>query len=327
MSGGAHGTVKKILITGGAGFIGSHLAKRCIDGGDSVTIVDNLSSGDISNVPEDAECIIGDISEKKTYRTLLAGRKFDCVLHLAAQSSGEISDERPDLDLRSNTLGTLLLLQWCKKQDVPRFLYASSMAVYGNPQKVPVSEATPPAPLSFYGISKMAAEHYIFSYSGKGLQTTVFRMFSVYGPGQDLNNLKQGMVSIFLAYLLKNEPVWVRGSRDRFRDFIYIDDVADAWYKSISNKKTYGKTYNLATGRKTFVHELIREEILSLGLDPDIYPVRYEGFTPADQFGLYADIGRIRKDLDWKPRYSLKDGLALMARWAKGRSDRKVERK
>lgn len=311
--------MSRILITGGAGFIGSHLAKKCIASGDSVTVLDNLSTGNEANVPEGAEFIEGDISAIKTFRGL-SGSKFDCVLHLAAQSSGEVSDERPGLDLNVNALGTLYLLEFCRKQNIPRFLYASSMAVYGNPPSVPVPEETPLVPLSFYGISKMTAEQYIRHYAETGLKTTVFRMFSVFGPGQDLSNLKQGMVSIFLAYLLKNEPVLVKGSPDRFRDFIYIDDVADAWYRAIDTRKTFGKTYNLATGKKTRVDELVREEIRSLGLDPKTYPVRYEGSTPADQFGLYADIDRIRKDLDWKPRYSLQQGLAVMARWAKGTS-------
>lgn len=308
--------MRKILITGGAGFIGSNLAKKCIGEGDHVTIIDDLSTGGMSNVPDGAEFIAADISKKKTYKHLSRGSKFDCVLHLAAQSSGEISSERPDLDLMVNTLGTLLLLRWCRKQNIKRFLFASSMAVYGNPEMNPVPETAPLNPLSFYGISKMAGEQYVRYFSGEGMQTTVFRMFSVYGPGQDLGNLKQGMVSIFLADLLNREPVWVKGSRDRFRDFIYIDDVTDVWYRAISTDCTYGRTYNLATGRKTYVHELVSEEITALGLDPQTYPVRYEGSTPADQFGLYADITRIGKDLDWTPRYSLKDGLARMARWA-----------
>ncbi len=309
----------KTLITGGAGFIGSHIAVRCIRNGDHVTIIDDLSTGNAANVPEGADFVEGDLSKKRTVDTLFAEKRFDCVLHLAAQSSGEVSDERPDLDLKVNTLGTLLLLRACMKRGVPRFLYASSMAVYGNPATVPVTEDMPPAPLSFYGISKMASEQYIRHFSEKGLRTTVFRMFSVYGPGQDLANLKQGMVSIFLAYLLRNEPVLVKGSKDRFRDFIYIDDVVDAWVAAIPCRETFGKTYNLASGKKTFVHELVKAEIAALGRDPATCPVRYEGSTPADQFGLYADTRRIRKDLDWKPRYSLTEGLKIMAGWANER--------
>jgi len=306
----------KILITGGAGFIGSHLAKRLLDTGYEVAIIDNLSTGNASNIPSSADFIESDISKKKTYKTI-SGQKFSYVLHLAAQSSGEISDEKPELDLEVNTLGTLLLLRWCMKERISRFLYASSMAVYGNALKNPVTELDPCHPLSFYGISKFSSEQYIHHFSNKGLNTTVFRMFSVYGPGQNMGNLKQGMISIFMAYLMKNEEIWVKGSKDRFRDFIYIDDVIDAWISAMDNPATYGQTYNLATGKKTFIHQLINEEIKSFNLNPDTYPVKYEGSTPADQFGLFADITKIRSDLDWVPKTDLKTGLTHMADWVR----------
>ena len=305
---------RNVLITGGAGFIGSHIAKRLLTTGYDVTILDNLTTGDIANIPNGATFIDCDIAKKKTYR-LLNGEKFSHVLHLAAQSSGEISDEKPELDLEVNTLGTLLLLRWCMKEKIPRFLYASSMAVYGTAEKNPVMETDPCHPLSFYGISKFSSEQYIRHFSNKGLNTTIFRMFSVYGPGQNMSNLKQGMVSIFLAYLMKKEEIWVKGSGDRFRDFTYIDDVVDAWIAALDNPASYGQTYNLATGRKTFVRELINEEIKCCHLNPDTYPVRYEGSTPSDQFGLFADITKIRSDLHWSPKTDLKTGLEKMVDW------------
>ena len=129
--------------------------------------------------------------------------------------------------------------------------------------------------------------------------------------------MKQGMVSIFLAYLMKNEKIWVKGSKDRFRDFIYIDDVVGAWCSSLENEKTFGKTYNLATGRKTCVGDLVRKEISLYGLNPKTYPVKFEGSTPADQFGLYADISQIQRDLKWKPQISLDEGLKRMISWIK----------
>jgi len=307
---------KRVLITGGAGFIGSHLAKRLLNTGNDVTILDNLTTGESNNIPSGADFINCDISKKKTYKTL-TGREFSHVLHLAAQSSGEISNEKPDLDLEVNTLGTLLLLRWCIKHNIPHFIYASSMAVYGDTDKNPISETDPCSPLSFYGISKFSSEQYIHHFSKKGLNTTIFRMFSVYGPGQNMSNLKQGMVSIFMAYLMENEEIWVKGSKDRFRDFIYIDDVVDAWVSAMDQPAAYGKTYNLATGKKTFVHQLINQEIKTFNLNPETYPVKYEGTTPADQFGLYADVSKIRSELNWYPKTDLKTGLALMADWVR----------
>nr|WP_321351998.1 NAD-dependent epimerase/dehydratase family protein [uncultured Methanoregula sp.] len=307
---------KHILITGGAGFIGSHLAKRCLHAGYDVTIVDNLSTGEPANIPQGVNFIDADISSPE-WLDPLKQKPVHAVLHLAAQSSGEVSDEHPDLDLKVNTLGTLLLLKWCLENHVNHFLYASSMAVYGNVEHNPVHEDVYCYPLSFYGISKYTSEQYIRHFSKKGLNTTCFRMFSVYGPGQNMKNMKQGMVSIFLAYLMNNEPVHVKGSKERFRDFIYIDDVVDAWLLALDNPKAFGKTYNLATGRKTLVGTLVDEEILAFGLNRKTYPVKYEGNTPADQFGLYADISRIRKDLNWEPQISLPEGLKKMVSWLK----------
>ena len=207
------------------------------------------------------------------------------------------------------------MLKWAMKRKVRRFLYASSMSVYGNVIKVPVPETEVCLPLSFYGITKLTGEHYVRHFSIEGLQTTCFRMFSVYGPGQDMSNLKQGMASIFMSYIIKGETIHVKGSKDRFRDFIYIDDVVDAWLKALDEPRSFGKVYNLGSGKRTHVYELINEEIKACGLVS--YPIKYEGTTPSDQYGLYADISNIKNDLVWTPRYSLSEGLKIMTEWAK----------
>jgi UDP-glucose 4-epimerase len=307
---------KEILITGGAGFIGSHLAKRLLSDGHSVTIIDNLATGSKKNVLPEATFIKADLCNKNVLKKI-PSKEYDAVLHLAAQSSGEVSNEQPEHDLKVNTLSTLQLLKWCKDSGIPRFMYASSMAVYGDTAHSPVAENDPCQPLSFYGISKFSSEQYVQHFSNEGLDTTCFRMFSVYGPGQNITNMKQGMVSIFLAYLLKGEPIWVKGSGDRFRDFIFVDDVVNAWCSSLDSPRTFGKIYNLATGKKTLVRELVEKEIRAFGSEPAAYPVKYEGHTPADQFGLYADISRLREDLAWEPAVSLDAGLKQMFAWAK----------
>lgn len=307
---------EKILITGGAGFIGSHLARRFLSEGYEVTILDNLSTGSSTNIPEQAEFLEFDLARNEDYSTIFR-TSFKAVLHLAAQSSGEISNENPEHDLIVNTISTLRLLSWCKKKGIPRFMYASSMAVYGNPENNPVSEKQICRPLSFYGISKLASEQYVQHYSAEGMNTTSFRMFSVYGPGQNLENMKQGMVSIFLAYLLNGKEILVKGSGNRFRDYTYIDDVVDVWYSSLDNPVTFGKIYNLATGKKTLVRELVEKEISHFERNRVKYPVRYEGFTPSDQFGLYADISQLQEDLGWQPRFMLDEGLIRMIIWAK----------
>lgn len=307
---------KEVIITGGAGFIGSRIAKRMVEEGYRVWVIDNLSTGSEASIPAGAEFIKVDISDARSYGKM-PREKVDAVLHLAAQSSGEVSDEKPVLDLMSNSLGTLLILSWCIENNVSRFLHASSMGVYGEPKVLPVSEEHICQPISCYGVSKLTAENYIRIFARKGMKFTIFRIFSTYGVGQDFCNLRQGMVSIYMYFLLRNEPIIVKGSLERFRDFIYIDDMVETWVKAINEEKTFGKTYNLGSGRKTTVLELNDEEIRAFGYDPDTYPINCTEPTPNDQFGLFADITRIKTDLNWVPKVSLKEGLLKMVKWAK----------
>jgi len=309
--------LSRYLVTGGGGFIGAYLARRLLEGGHHVVVIDNLSTGNRDNVPSGACYVNIDVSQPKDMARIPAG-PFDAVLHLAAQSSGQISHEDPGRDLNTNALGTLLLLDWAQGQGIPRFLYASSMAIYGLTEKMPVHESQPLDPYSFYGISKLAAEGYVRHYAKRGMKTTIFRMFNVYGPGQNLANLKQGMVSIYLAYLAQGQPVLVRGSLDRFRDFTYIDDIVDAWELALDNPKAHGQVYNLASGRKTLVSELLTELIRAWGHDPETYSIESGEGTPGDQFGIYADISSATRDLRWEPRVPLSEGIKRMAAWAKG---------
>jgi UDP-glucose 4-epimerase len=211
----------------------------------------------------------------------------------------------------------LNLLDWCAEHELDRFIYASSMAVYGLTDDKPISEHHPLKPYSFYGISKQTAENYVHHYEDKGIKSTVLRMFNVYGPGQDLSNMRQGMVSIYLSYLTQNMPILVRGSLDRFRDYIYIEDVVDAWVQCINNEATHGNTYNLASGKKTLVKDLLSHLLKAWGHDPSSYKIDQGDNTPRDQFGIYADIQAIKSDLQWKPQFSLEKGLSNMCDWAK----------
>lgn len=308
---------KRILITGGAGFIGSHIAKACIDDGMEVWILDNLATGSKSNIPSRARFVRGDVSNNVTF-SRLPRKRFDGVFHLAAQSSGEVSHDKPGWDLKANTLGTLLALDWAYQNRVPRFLFSSSMSVYGNPKKNPIRESDSCDAVSFYGISKVCAERYISYFSRKGMATTVFRLFSIYGPGQDMANMKQGIVSIYMAFLLAGKEIHVKGSPNRFRDLTYIDDVVDAWLRAFHSRNAVGGTFNLGTGHKTLIKELVAAEIRAFGLDPMAYPVRYEGSTPDDTFGVYADIRAARRVLGWKPKVNLDAGLKRMVKWCRG---------
>ena len=307
---------KAALVTGGAGFIGSHLARRLLREGWSVDIVDNLSTGYRENVPEGTTFFEVDVS-RDNLAAQLPAKRYDAVFHLAAQSSGEISFDDPSYDLRTNCQSTVLLLGWCKDNGTTRFLYTSSMSIYGDQTVQPVAETATPIPKSFYGIGKLASEAYTHVYSAFGIHSTSLRLFNVYGPGQNLANMRQGMVSIFLAYILRKQELIVKGSPDRYRDIIYIDDVIDAYMACLDNPATFGKSYNVATGKKTTVGELIEAELRAFGYGPGKYPVTFSANTPGDTFGIEANIDSLRADTGWAPKVDLQSGLAQMVAWAK----------
>jgi UDP-glucose 4-epimerase len=305
---------QNILVTGGAGFIGSCLTSRLIEEGYNVVVIDNLSTGFESNIPQEAEFLKLDIS-KEDFLNKLPRIRFDYVFHLAAQSSGEISFEDPAYDVKTNVMGTLLLLNWAMEKRVKRFIYASSMSIYGDDQDLPVKETALPRPLSFYGVGKLASEKYVDIFIKKGFPVISLRLFNVYGPGQNMENLKQGMVSIYMAYIAKDEPILVKGSKDRFRDFIYIDDVVDAFIRTAFSEKAANNTFNVGTGKQTFIWQLLDEITKAFGYKVGNYPVQFEGSTPGDQIGIYADISKIKRYLSWEPKIELSDGIVKMVEW------------
>ena len=295
--------MKKILITGVAGFIGSKIAEKFINEGFEVIGVDNLSSGRIENIPKGLDFIKKNLSDSNILKSL--PKECDLILHLAGQSSGEISFDNPVNDLNKNTVSTLNLIEYGKRCKVKKFLYASSMSVYGNVPDKPIPENYIVKPLSCYGVGKLAAEHYLEVFKEE-VPFINLRMFNVYGPGQDLGNLRQGMVSIFLAQALKDNIIHVKGSLDRFRDFIYIDDVVDIWYEFALNK-TKNISLNLGTGIKTSLNELItlfKNNFCGL----EYYS---KGNTPGDQNGIYPDIEKL-KSLTKKIKFiKIDEGLKM----------------
>jgi UDP-glucose 4-epimerase len=307
--------VGNFLVTGGAGFIGSKLSKSLINDGHKVYIIDNLSTGYISNVPKEAVFLEASVYSNEIFK--FSNIKFDAIYHIAGQSSGEVSFEDPVYDLRTNTESTLLLLELAKKCNCSRFIYASTMSVYGKQPNRAITEKEPPVPTSFYGVGKLASEHYLRIHEDNGINTTCLRLYNVYGPGQNLKNMQQGMVSIFLSFMLQNKPIHIKGSKDRFRDFIYIDDVVDAFIEVYDNKNSYGEIFNVATGVKTTIESLVKELIKSFGFSPDEYEYYFEGSTPGDQFGIYASINHIKSKTSWSPKYQLSEGLKEMVKWAK----------
>jgi len=300
------------LVTGAAGFIGSKLAFRLIDLGHTVVTIDNLSTGFLTIVPKEAILIKGGCQDQKVIDQLYK-YDFEAIFHIAGQSSGEISYDNPVYDLQTNTQSTLQLLKYCLDSGCKKMIYASSMSVYGDKNNLPVREEMITSPKSFYGVGKLASEHYLRIYSELGITTTALRLFNVFGPGQNLANMRQGMVSIFLAQALKNHHINVKGSADRFRDFIYVDDVIEAFL--LSNSISHGfNIFNISSQIKTTVGELVEQIIQYTGKS---IPVKFEGSTPGDQFGIFGDNSRARQILNWKPKVTFEEGMRKMVEWAK----------
>ena len=206
-----------------------------------------------------------------------------------------------------------MLLDYAIKTGCSKFIYASSMSVYGDSEEQPVNENMSLHPTSFYAVGKLASEHYLRLYAKHGIQTTALRLFNVYGPGQNLQNLRQGMVSIYLAQAIKNQKIIVKGSGDRFRDLVYIDDAVDAFYKTLSIQQSGYNCYNIGSGEKYSVDEIIHTiiNLFQSGLD-----IEYVDSTPGDMFGIYSDSTLAEKELSWKAKVLFDEGIHRTFDWA-----------
>jgi UDP-glucose 4-epimerase len=303
----------RVLVTGGAGFVGSHLARALLAEGHAVDVADDLSTGAAADVPAEAELIEVDLGARDAVPRALEGRTYAAICHLAGQSSGEKSFDDPEHDLDANARSTVALASWALDRDVPVLLHASSMGVYGQPERSPVAEDAPTVPLSWYGASKLAAERALAVAGAHGVRTLSLRMFSIYGPGQNLEEMRQGVVSIFLSMALRGEPIDVHGSLDRVRDFVYVDDCVEAWVRALSAEAS--GALNMGTGVGTSFRDMIAEMLDQMGR-PDHPVSERDEPTPGDQRALWADTSRLRRELGWVPATPLRDGLAAMLGWA-----------
>ena len=311
----------RILVTGGAGFIGSHLTRRLLAEGHAVAVVDNESNGRRDNVPTGASFTLADVTRAAEVEPTFV-RGLDAVCHIAGQVSIIRSFSNPVMDLRTNVEGTLNILQLCVKHKVPRLLYASSMTLYGDIRTVPTPEVEPCRPDSYYGITKHAAERYVHATAersdlGFDFRVTSLRMFSVYGPGQSFSNPYQGVLGIFSGNLLRGEPITIFGDGDQTRDFVYIDDIVDGWLRALDNPASGGGVFNLGSGRSLSINQLAQSVIAAFGHCPGGYRVIYAPARPGEQRRVQADIRRAQAILGWEPRTTFEAGLAETVRWAR----------
>ena len=298
--------MSRILITGGAGFVGSNLINRLLLDGHSIVSMDDYSNGLIANQVNGVNYLNFDIASEDSW-IQVEGKNFDAVFHLAAQASNAVSFKNPAEDLKINQQATLNVIAFCQRENVKRLIFTSSMSVYGNPTIFPTPTSELPNPQTYYAIHKAASEKYI-SFS-KNIDWTIFRLYTTYGSGQNLANLEQGLVKIFLGYLLRGEPIKVHGSLDRVRDIIHVSDVVEALAISLENKTSYQKIYNLGTGLTLTVGEII-EQIVSESRNAKTYPIIIESGDIGDPHKTQADIADVQQDLEWRPKIGPSEGIS-----------------
>jgi len=296
-----------VLVTGGAGFIGSHLVERLLAAGDRVRVMDDLSTGKRDNLPHhDAlEFIQGDIRDVELVNRCVA--EMDAVVHLAAVASVQASIDDPVRTHQVNFDGTLNLLEAARGARVGRFLYACSAAVYGDTANIPVAEQTAPNPLSPYAVDKLTGEYYLLHYYRKyRLAATSFRFFNIYGPRQDPSSPYSGVISIFVDRLQRNQPVTVYGDGSQTRDFVYVADLAELLARAAHGPEGVGGIFNVGTGKRHSLLQLLDhlEKLSGKKIGRHHEPARL-----GDIEHSCADVSRLKQVLGGAPAMPFEHGL------------------
>lgn len=292
----------KILLTGGAGFIGSHVAEQLVAEGHQVVILDNLSSSSPVNVPASIQLYQIDINDPVA-ETVFMIEKPTVVIHLAAQTSVTESMREPYFDFQTNTAATVKLLQFSVRYGVRQFIFASSAAVYGEPVQLPIDEKHPISPQSFYAVSKYTAERYIQTFAQRyGIIYTILRFSNVYGPRQSTSG-EAGVVGIFISKQLINGLCIIYGG-EQTRDFIYVKDVAVACKNAVEFNKQ--GIFNISSNTEVSIGEL--NEMIAIKTNT-LLTASYEPYRAGELIRSVLSNEYARKELAWEPVYSIFDGL------------------
>jgi UDP-glucose 4-epimerase len=302
----------RVLVTGGAGFIGSHTVDRLVKDGCNVRVIDNLSSGKLGNIQGllsagKVDFVKGDIRDALLVAKSVDG--VDAVIHFAAVTSVPFSVANPDLTFDVNLLGTLNLLRASVQAGVGKFVNVSSCAVFGDTKILPVREDYPTDPISPYAESKLLAERYCLGFQHRQLlRSVVFRFFNVYGRRQGMNDYS-GVITKFIERVKQREPLVVYGDGSQTRDFVSVYDIVDAVLASMKSSKAEGEVLNIGSGRPTSINMLAKTILELAGMD---LTIRYEKARAGDIKDSYADISKAKRLLGYEPKVSLREGLLML---------------
>ncbi len=308
----------KYLVTGGAGFIGSNIARKLVSLGDDVVILDDFSTGkreNISDLIPQVDLIEGDICDLDTVRRATKG--VDFVLHHAAVVSVARSVDDPIRTNEVNVTGTLNCLIAAREAGVKRFVYAASSSAYGNSPSLPKREDMKPDPTSPYGVSKLTGEMYCKVFNDVfGLQTVSLRYFNIFGPHQDPMSPYAAVIPIFIARILRGEPPVVYGDGNQSRDFTYIDNAVEANLLAVRSPNAAGMVFNVACGRRYTLNQLIEKlgEIMGKKIKPE-----YADPRPGDILHSQGDISKAIEILGYRPKIDFEEGLRRTVDWFRNR--------
>lgn len=310
-----------VLITGGAGFIGSHIAEAYLAAGWSVTCLDDLSRGKREQVPAGAGFVEADVRSAEALEAIADGR-FDVVNHQAAQIDVRVSVDDPATDASINLVGFANVLAGARRGGTRRVVLASSGGVvYGDPAVIPTPEPTATLPISPYGVSKLASEHYLRVMGALGdFEGVALRYSNVYGPRQDPKS-EAGVVSIFVSRVLAGQPITIFGDGEQTRDYVFVRDVARASVLASSRASVSRgdrldvPAFNIATGTETTVNALARHVMKALGRD---VPVEHAPARAGELLRSCLDIGKAASGLGWRPETGFDDGLLALSGWFEG---------
>jgi nucleoside-diphosphate-sugar epimerase len=311
----------KFLVTGGAGFIGSHIVKRLVDDGAEVRVVDNFSTGQAERLDalrSSIEFVKGDLAEQATAREIVDG--VDLVIHQAAVPSVQRSVADPVATNRANVTATVNLLEACRDAQVRRIVFAASSSAYGDTEVLPKREDMPANPLSPYALQKLIGEGYCKLYHDLfGLETVCLRYFNVFGPYQDPHSEYSAVIPKFITRLLANQPITIHGDGEQSRDFTFIDNVVEANLLALKAPDAAGKMCNIGCGEHITLNRLVMLLEQHLGVNAKVI---HAPPKPGDVRHSLADIERAKAILHYRPKITVEEGLRRTIAWYKSQAAR-----